>query len=915
MEGRPRPGRRRASLHRLRHRDPMGCRAVVALVAVAFGSAPVSRAGTLFGVQFQGDGTDLYALPTVDPTIGKSLVQDMLPIDYQSNAIALGSTGMRRFRKVGTPALGRDGPVAGEGRESDMYYNIVPKMSDPPDQVTEAQSIEIDAQTGDVVVHEVTMGPLMAFQFTEDGDMFGLLPAETGGASGGVQVKFFRDLEYGTGTPVEGRKWEELGRKSFDDYHAVFGLSAMDRARGVFYCLLYNPSVGLLNGGKLFGLKMPEVTPTGEPAELEDITNGGVDVPPMLSSLAHDHATNKLFGVAWDNEVKEHRLVEIDPEGSTNPCANAAFEQSPIQSNCPEAECDFSENAGGSPVCEQAWLAGSPVFGLKNTRGDYQRLNPILYTAALDQEEPLYYQMLHDSSVGTCLTPDQTPLAEGWLEQACVDLGGHTVYRPPQRFGPGDTTVGECLRCATVPGPEDAPCGDDPLLAEEIHIRVVCESREGHTWTGVGGIYADHRCVPKVHNDPPDDCSFRDRAECEGKPACAYIPSSGGVNPSEPGSTVLFEMNASAGTPTFRQPMEPGFVDLFVMPAPSIARLEPKTGPFEGNTTITVVGDYMVKSAKVSCQFDYTAGVAYPGDAGTTVMYGGDLIVDWTRDSNLWSRDLIGLNGTDETTGAFADYNVICRSPPRDDWLRLPETGFYSKLNVTQDMIDFRVGILAQEWSEPLDFQFYRQPIIKHVEPRHGPLSGNTTVTFHGHYFYDTHTITCSFGDRRGIVGTFDNITRTVTCVSPNQTQTGSVPVEIALNGQQYTNNGVKFTYYEPASAVTVTEISPRSGPTTGATTVVVTGEEFLETNETKCMFGDIVVDAIFRPGSGAEQAGQIVCVSPPCCYDDATGRNARGTVNFEIALNGQQYTTSGLSAVNFRFYEPPTVRDRKSVV
>ena len=597
MEGRPRPGRRRASLHRLRHRDPMGCRAVVALVAVAFGSAPVSRAGTLFGVQFQGDGTDLYALPTVDPTIGKSLVQDMLPIDYQSNAIALGSTGMRRFRKVGTPALGRDGPVAGEGRESDMYYNIVPKMSDPPDQVTEAQSIEIDAQTGDVVVHDVTMGPLMAFQFTEDGDMFGLLPAETGGASGGVQVKFFRDLEYGTGTPVEGRKWEELGRKSFDDYHAVFGLSAMDRARGVFYCLLYNPSVGLLNGGKLFGLKMPEVTPTGEPAELEDITNGGVDVPPMLSSLAHDHATNKLFGVAWDNEVKEHRLVEIDPEGSTNPCANAAFEQSPIQSNCPEAECDFSENAGGSPVCEQAWLAGSPVFGLKNTRGDYQRLNPILYTAALDQEEPLYYQMLHDSSVGTCLTPDQTPLAEGWLEQACVDLGGHTVYRPPQRFGPGDTTVGECLRCATVPGPEDAPCGDDPLLAEEIHIRVVCESREGHTWTGVGGIYADHRCVPKVHNDPPDDCSFRDRAECEGKPACAYIPSSGGVNPSEPGSTVLFEMNASAGTPTFRQPMEPGFVDLFVMPAPSIARLEPKTGPFEGNTTITVVGDYMVKSA------------------------------------------------------------------------------------------------------------------------------------------------------------------------------------------------------------------------------------------------------------------------------------------------------------------------------
>lgn len=497
-----------------------------------------------------------------------------------------------------------------------------------------------------------------------------------------------------------------------------------------------------------------------------------------------------------------------------------------------------------------------------------------------------------------------TALPDGWMQQYCEAMTGHVVYQAPERYGAGDTTVGKCLRCTAAP--VNGVC-DDAFPAEEIHIRNVCESTTGNTWAGVGGAYADHKCVPTVVNTPPDDCSFRDQASCEAKPACTYIPSSGGVNPNEPGSTVLFEMNASAREPVFRQPMEPGFVDLFVMPAPSIARLEPKTGPFEGNTTITVVGDHMVKSSKVSCQFDYSAGVAFPGDAGTTVMYGGDLIVDWTRDGQLWSRDLIGLNGTDETNGAFSDYSVICSSPRRDDWLSLPPSGFYSKLNVTQDMIDFRVGILAQEWSEPLDFQFYRQPIIKRVEPRHGPLSGNTTVTFHGHYFYDTHTITCSFGDRRGIVGTFDNITNTVTCISPNQTHTGSVPVEIALNGQQYTENGVQFTYYEPAWAVTVADISPKSGPTTGVTTVVVSGNEYLETNETKCMFGDLVVDASFRPGTGG-QPGQLVCVSAPCCYDDTTGIHVAGTVNFEIALNGQQYTTSGLGAVNFRFYEPPTV-------
>eukprot|EP01045_Picozoa_sp_COSAG04_P049168 COSAG04_NODE_19245_length_421_cov_0.614907_2_plen_112_part_01 len=81
---------------------------------------------------FQGDGTDLYALPTVAPTLGKSLVQDALPLEYERNPIAIGTTGMRRFRKVGTPALGRDGPAPGEGRDTSKYYNLVPSMPSQP---------------------------------------------------------------------------------------------------------------------------------------------------------------------------------------------------------------------------------------------------------------------------------------------------------------------------------------------------------------------------------------------------------------------------------------------------------------------------------------------------------------------------------------------------------------------------------------------------------------------------------------------------------------------------------------------------------------------------------------------------------------------------------------------------------------
>lgn len=382
----------------------MACRSAAVLAVSALACVPLSRAGTLFGLQFQGDGTDLYALPTVDPTFGKSLVEDALPLDYQTNAIAIGSTGMRRFRKVGTPALGRDGPAAGEGRETSRYYNLVPKMSDRPEDVTEAQSIGIDDQTGEVVVEEITMGPLLAFQFSESGDMFGLLPAATGGAGGGVQVKFFRDLEFGTGTPVTTRKWEERGQKSFDTRHAVFGLSSMDHSGGIFYCMLYDPAVGLGNGGQLVGLKMPDSAapePTDVVADLEVVTT--VDVPLMLSSLAHDHATGKLFGVAWDKEVMEHRLVEIDPAtglGSSNPCDATTF--TGAQSSCDVIECDYDAPVdGSSPTCTLKPNLDNIGLG-EIARGDYDRLSPWLYSSALDHEEPLYYQMLHDSSVGTC---------------------------------------------------------------------------------------------------------------------------------------------------------------------------------------------------------------------------------------------------------------------------------------------------------------------------------------------------------------------------------------------------------------------------------------------------------------------------------------------------------------------------------
>ena len=132
-----------------------------------------AEAGTLFGLQFRGNDTGLYALPTADghPSADPSPIggADVVPYEYASSAqsIAIGSTGLRRFRKVGASAMGKDGYQQDEARSATSYYNFVPDMGTQPNKVTQAEAISIDAQTGAVVVEEATIGPLLALQFSD----------------------------------------------------------------------------------------------------------------------------------------------------------------------------------------------------------------------------------------------------------------------------------------------------------------------------------------------------------------------------------------------------------------------------------------------------------------------------------------------------------------------------------------------------------------------------------------------------------------------------------------------------------------------------------------------------------------------------------------------------------------------------
>ena len=56
--------------------------------------------------------------------------------------------------------------------------------------------------------------------------------------------------------------------------------------------------------------------------------------------------------------------------------------------------------------------------------------------------------------------------------------------------------------------------------------------------------------------------------------------------------TVVLEMNSTSGREIFKKPLDPGFVDMFMLPAPTIARLEPRTGPSHPRPTLGMISQF-----------------------------------------------------------------------------------------------------------------------------------------------------------------------------------------------------------------------------------------------------------------------------------------------------------------------------------
>lgn len=204
--------------------------------------------------------------------------------------------------------------------------------------------------------------------------------------------------------------------------------------------------------------------------------------------------------------------------------------------------------------------------------------------------------------------------------------------------------------------------------------------------------------------------------------------------------------------------------------APTIISITPTSGPAAGGTTVTITGTNFA--------------------AGATVTVGGVAATNVT----VASATTITAVTPAHAAGAV---NVVVTNP--------------GGMSVTA--ANAFTYVAAQV-----------NPTITAVAPNSGPTAGGTAITITGTNFASGATVTVG-----GVTATSVSVVNatTITAVTPAHAA-GAVNVVVTNPGGASATANNAFTYVAPAPLLTLTGVSPASGPTLGGRRVTLTGTGFV---------------------------------------------------------------------------------------
>ena len=214
---------------------------------------------------------------------------------------------------------------------------------------------------------------------------------------------------------------------------------------------------------------------------------------------------------------------------------------------------------------------------------------------------------------------------------------------------------------------------------------------------------------------------------------------------------------------------------------PFLFDVQPPVGPVEGNTTVTVVGSNFNNTGNITCKFGHQEVKAK-------------------------------LKSSSE---------IECTSPP------FTNPGF----------VNLQISLYPGLYSSPVQFLFYKNPVVTDIFPNSGPLGGFTQIMVRGQNFIDLghNSAMCVFNSTHHTNATVLSDT-TILCDSPSILDKQGYPTVSDPTGQFYivqvsvdggiikSKEGSIFSYYEEPK---IEAITPSRGPVKGGTPVTLHGSGF----------------------------------------------------------------------------------------
>ena len=321
----------------------------------------------------------------------------------------------------------------------------------------------------------------------------------------------------------------------------------------------------------------------------------------------------------------------------------------------------------------------------------------------------------------------------------------------------------------------------------------------------------------------------------------------------------------------------------FTAPPPTVTNVSPGSGPTAGGTSVTITGTSFTGATAI--KFGTTAATTFTvnndsqitvispaGSAGgvnitvttpggTSTTNGGDLFSYLTAPPAVTSVSpnfgpttgstsvtITGTNFTGATAIKFGTANAVEASVTSPTTIiGFSPPGVAGTVDVT---VTTTLGTSATSAAD--QFTYSVPPTVTGISTTSGPTSGGTSVTITGTNFTNVQVV--QFGGLPAASITVNSPT-SITVTSPAESA-GVVDITVRTNaGVSATSAADQFTYQAQASPPTVTGASPNSGPTSGGTSVTLSGTNF--TGATSVRFG--VASATFTVNS----ATSITATSP----------------------------------------------------